>query len=181
MWFDILIILLLIAGTALGWRRGFMAQIGAFVGVVLGIICCQIFAAELGAKFSASADTPGSLLLANVMAYVIIFLACFLLGKLVGRFIVGAARLLHLGALDRLAGAIFKIAEYLLCLSILLNLWIAVFPDTKLRSAHTGLTQSVVDFAPTVLGSKTVKDIFAGIDNAAASTKNRLEKATGDN
>lgn len=171
MWFDIIIILILICGLVLGYMRGFMAQIGAVIGIFFAIICCQIFGDAVAAKFGSPGDSEGTLLLNEVMAYVIIFILCYVLGRLIGLLLSKTTKFLHLSPLDKVAGAVFKVAEYLLCLSVALNLWIGIFPDTELRTKHDGIANFVIDFAPTILGSETANEILGQVSETSENAK----------
>lgn len=174
MWFDIICLIIVVAGLVFGYRRGFMNQMGAVAGVVLGIICCNVFSGDLAAKFSEPGDEPGTLLLNNVMSYVIIFAVCYLVGRLLGSIFSKGTRALHLGALNGLAGAAFKMAEYVLVYSILLNAWIGLFPGTELRTDYSGVKRFVLDFAPTVLGSETISEVYSSVQDAVQSTADSL-------
>lgn len=163
--FDIVCVLILVAALVLGGRRGFMAQVGAFIGLLAGIIVCRIFGGDLAGAFTSPTDTPGTRMLHTVLAYVILFGACYLGGRLIGSTLRGTIKVLHLGWADRLAGAALKLCEYLLIFSILLNLWMALFPDTKLNSKREGLTDFVVEFGPMVLDSDFAAEVVSGTEN----------------
>ncbi len=180
MWFDIICLIIAVAGLVFGYRRGFMNQMGAVIGVVLGIVCCNVFSDELAAKFSEPDDDPGTLLLNNVMAYVIIFALGYIAGRMLGSLFSKGTRALHLGGLDGLAGAAFRMAEYVLVFSILLNAWISVFPGTEFRSDYKGVKRFVLDFAPTVLGSETINDVYSSVHDAVQSTADSLRGDPSD-
>jgi uncharacterized membrane protein required for colicin V production len=78
-------------------------------------------------------------------------------------------RALHLGIIDRVAGAVFSVFQWLLGLSVVLNVWLAVFPDSDLRTDNQGAVDAVLTLAPTVFGSETAKNILRtelpGADN----------------
>ena len=167
--FDLVCILIMAAAVVLGGRRGFMAQTGAFIGIIAGIIVCRVFGDDLAGTFTSPADTAGTRMLHTVLAYVVLFGVCYLGGRLIGSALRGTIKVLHLGWVDRIAGAVLKLCEYLLIFSILLNLWMALFPDTQLNSRREGLTDFVVEFAPVVLDSEFAEEIVSGTESLNAS------------
>lgn len=81
---------------------------------------------------------------------------------------------LSLGRVDNLAGAVFAILKYALVFSVLLNVWMALFPSGKLKSSYNdALPSAVINMAPAVLGSKTAADVFDGINAATDSLRVR--------
>jgi len=149
----------------MGYQKGFMSQIGSVIGIVLGIIVCQVFAGTLVDMYSSPTDTANTRMLHQVLAYVVLFTACFLAGRFVAGVGRRTTRMLHLTLPDRIAGAAFNVLEYMLIFSIFLNIWIAIFPGTELRSSHRGLTEFTVNLAPNVLGSETAADIFEATED----------------
>lgn len=81
---------------------------------------------------------------------------------------------LSLGRVDNLAGAVFAILKYALVFSVLLNVWMALFPSGELKSSYNdALPSAVINMAPAVLGSKTAADVFDGINAATDSLRVR--------
>lgn len=163
--FDIIIIIICVVGLLVGYQKGFMSQIGSVIGIVLGIIVCQVFADNLVDMFTSPSDTANTRMLHQVLAYVVLFVACFLAGRVVASVGRRTTHALHLSLPDRIAGAAFSILEYLLIFSIFLNIWIAIFPDTEIRSSRRGMTEFTVNFAPNILGSETAADIFEATED----------------
>lgn len=163
---DIAIIAILVIGLILGYRRGLISQLGAVIGILLGIIVCQVFAETLTDAYTSATDTAQTRMLHTVIAYMVLFGACFLFGRAISGVLNKTTSSLHLGFINNLGGAIFKTLEYLLVFSIFLNIWIAIFPDTSIRTSNKELTEFAVNFGPKVLGSETVSDIFDATSNA---------------
>ncbi len=169
----------MVGALVLGGRRGFMAQTGTFIGIIAGVIVCRVFGDELASAFTSPTDTPGTRMLHTVLAYVVLFGVCYLGGRLIGSALRGTIKVLHLGWADRIAGAVLKLCEYLLIFSILLNLWIALFPDTQLNSKRAGLTDFVVEFAPVVLDSEFAQEIVSGTESLNASLEELKARQEG--
>lgn len=166
MWFDIVCVVLLLTAVVNGYRKGVLSQLGAVVGVVAGILFCNLYAGRLADYFAG--ENPGAMtrMLDNAMAYVLIFTICYVIGRFFGKTLAHSMRALSIGFIDRLAGSIFCVLEYFLVFSILLNAWIAIFPDTKLRTNYTRVKTLVIDFGPAVLGSSTVSELYGSVENA---------------
>ncbi|MGM9827288.1 MAG: CvpA family protein [Muribaculaceae bacterium] len=158
---DIVIIVLAVAGGFIGWRKGLTGQLGALAGVLAAIVLCRWFAADLAAAFTEPDDTPHTVLLHTVMSYVVLGVGAYVGVRIIARFMTTVTRVLHLSLINRAAGAIFSVFEWLLGLSILLNMWIAVFPETEMRSSNHAVTDMVMDIGPKVFDSQTVQDIIS--------------------
>lgn len=174
---DILAIIAVLAGLILGWRRGMVAQLGSLLGIILGIVCCQVFAGPLAQAFSEPTDNPDTILMHTVISYLIIFALCYTVGRLLSGLLQRITDAAHLGAVDALAGSIFKGAEYLLALSMILNLWVAVFPNTRIDGP---LATPVADFAPAILGSETAQEILSEGSRATDDLRDGLQDMLPD-
>lgn len=147
---DILILVVVGVAAVMGFSRGIIGQIGQIAGVIGGIIAARLFGARVAAFF-AGADAPSAI--DNVAGYVIVFLVAYFAVWLVAKFVRGTVRAVHLGIIDRLAGAVFKGALWLLMLSIALNLYIIVSgPDSTFDDPKAPWRAATVKFAPAVLG-----------------------------
>ncbi len=122
------VLLLIIAATALflGWRAGFIAQIGKFAAVVAAIICCRLFGRRVAVWLVNANCSPGDSFdgatLWTIVAYAAIFISVYLLVSFLGS---GLRRIVHAvltPLVDRLAGALFKLLVYMLFVSLVLNL-----------------------------------------------------------
>lgn len=163
---DILIIVLAIVAIVMGFRSGLLRQAGRLLGVIAGIIACRIFAQDvaiwMGADKGSPYDSADVSMLTTVVAYVVVFIVAYVAMSLLGSLLKRIVSATGLGPVDRVCGAVFNLAEYALVLSLVLNLWIVVFPDSSLRHdrvatyrlGSTGL--SLLNFAPKVLGSEAV-------------------------
>lgn len=178
MWFDLVCILIVVAGFVFGFRRGFFAQTGSVLGVILGVIGCRLFAGDLVAHFSAPDDSERTVLLTNIMTYVIVFAVIYFACRLAGSFLTSLFRALKFGFLEKLCGAVFTTLEYTLIFSLFLNAWIAVFPDTSLRSDYSGVKEFVLNFAPDIFGSRTARDILDSVQSSVSDVSSNLFTST---
>ncbi len=147
---DILILVVVGVAVIMGFTRGIIGQVGQIAGLIGGIIAARLFGSRLAAFF-AGQEAPSAF--DNVAGYVVVFLLAYFAVWLVARFIRGTVHAVHLGIIDRLAGAVFKGALWLLMLSIVLNMYIIVTGDDPvLHDPKAPWRSATVKFAPTVLG-----------------------------
>lgn len=158
---DILIVVLAISGAFVGWRKGLTGQLGAVAGVLVAIILCRWFGRDLAGAFSEPDDTPSTVMLHTVLAYVVLAVGAYVGVRVIARFVGSITKALNLSFVNRAAGAVFGVFEWMLGLSLMLNLWVGVFPDTELRTSNNAMVEGIRDLGPAVMGSETVKDIFA--------------------
>jgi len=169
--FDWILLVMVIGGAYLGYRRGIIAQAGAVVGVVAGIVLCQAFASTFADSFNEPGDSAQTRLMHTVMTYVLIFMTAYVGSRILSGFFKAAVRTLHLRTADRFAGAVFKVLEWVLLYSMFLNFWLMIMPESDVRSTRSSLTTAVLNFAPTVLGSETARQVMEATSSAAESLK----------
>lgn len=148
--FTILVLVVAAVAFGLGFRRGLIAQAGAIIALVGGIMACRIFGPDVIARFG-NAETDAS---ANTtVLYAIVFLVAYFVILLAARLIRGVVGAAHLGVLDRLAGGVFKTGVWMLILSVLLNVWAAVAPTSDLTDTRIHPERAyVLKIAPAVCG-----------------------------
>lgn len=156
---DILLILILVLGGWIGFRKGIITQIGSLAAIVVAVIVCRVagsvivdlildahpaWQADSIKRFSVSVIT-------NCAIYIVVYYAVILFARL----LKSVTHAVLLGPIDRIAGAAFTIAKYFLIISLLLNLYIAIFPRTSLlsksRIAGGQAVELVIGFAPWLL------------------------------
>lgn len=181
--FDIVCLLILVGGIIIGAARGLVSQAASVIGIIAAIILCRVFSGVLAGAFIDPTDNADTQLLYTVLSYAIIFVVVMIVFRLFSEVISDFFEMLELGIFDNIAGAVFAVLEYTMIFSVFLNLWIAIFPSGELRSSYSDkLPKTVIDMAPAVLGSETVKDIFGGISAATDSLESfRDAKFATDN
>lgn len=136
---DIILLLIFIASAWLGFRKGFIVQLGSVAAIVVAIIACRMFGAtvedviishhpdwQTGSWLSRYAAS----IIANSVIYIVVYYAVLLIAKLLHT----VSHVVMLAPLDHIAGAAFSVAKYGLVVSLLLNLYIVLFPNTRLVS-----------------------------------------------
>lgn len=147
---DILILVIIAVGGVMGFSKGLMSQLGQIAAVVAGIIAARFFGDALSGLFAGN-EAPSAM--DAVCGYGIAFLLAYGLAWLVARMVRGVIHTVHLGILDRIGGAAFKIAQWGLVLSLAINFYLLISgDDERLHDPGSPWRQAAVDFAPAVLG-----------------------------
>lgn len=151
--FDIIILVLLAVMIVYGLVRGLLRQIGDLAALALGVIGANIW----GGMFTSwiHTHTEWSPIACRMLAYAGIFLAIYIVVRLIAHFIKSLAQLVRLGWIDAISGGFFAAFKTILLLSILLNIAIIASPKQELWQSPE-LTQSVSyetvkNFAPQIL------------------------------
>lgn len=151
---ETIILIVLAAAAFAGLRHGLIKQAGSLAAIVLGVTACRLFGRQ-------AAQAVGVLLPQSMAAtQVATILGCLALFIVVGigvgiasRFVSTISHALMLGPLDRAGGALLTLAEAAIALSILLNLWLAVWhPGDAARYRKSPLVSAVLAVSPAVLG-----------------------------
>ncbi|MDE7153121.1 MAG: CvpA family protein [Muribaculaceae bacterium] len=157
---DIIILLTLIIAGAYGYWKGIVVQVGSLAGVVVGILFCRLFGTAVADFCGAHLfDGMGS---ANTVHYISLVVACvtlFVVGyamtRLLANLVHVVAKSLKLNVVDRIAGTLFSIFEWMLVLSILMNLSRVVLNRDLLQYsqlADGSVGRAVAELAPVVFG-----------------------------
>lgn len=137
---DIVIVVIAILAAGWGAWKGFITQLGSFVAILSGIVACHLFGPKVAAWLQMS------LVAADIVLFLVVYIAVMLLSSAIHH----ASRALCMGPLDRLAGALLGIAKWVIAASLLLNIWLAFEPHSRVRQGV--VTPYVVKVAPRLLG-----------------------------
>lgn len=148
---DIIILAIVVVGGVIGFNKGIVSQVGQIAAIIAGIIAARLFGGNIADWISGADSTPGSL--DTVCGYGVAFLGAYCLTWLVARMVRKVFHTVHLGIVDRLAGAAFKIAQWALLLSLAINFVLLVSgDDERLHDPGLPWREAMVDFAPATLG-----------------------------
>ena len=155
---DIIILVVFAGSVAIGFWKGMIVQVGALGGIVFGIILCHLAGTWLTGVI-AGHDAEGAAsttYIDSVLANIILFIAGFLSVKVVAHFCKQLTHALALGTLDRLGGAVFSLFQWMLVLSILLNLWLVIKPGANICAmsaiGNGHAIEAIMALAPKLLG-----------------------------
>ncbi len=161
---DIIIIIIFVAAAVLGFRKGFVTQIGSFAAIVIAVLVCRMSGGQVAELIMPSSAEPHDAsplphYIYMVVAYCIVYLAAYYVVTIVVKLLKFVVHTVFLGPLDRIGGALVSVVKWFIPVSLALNLYIAVFPDSNLADkSHLCGGQPVtwiVELAPRVLGALT--------------------------
>lgn len=158
---DILLILIVLGGVVLGYRKGFIGQLSSLISWVVAIVLCykcgdlaqDIFLSIV----PSAAQWPLSSITVKTVSLAFAFLIVMLVIRLVMRLFKGALNTVNLGFIDKLGGSLLFMFKYAFILSIVLNLLYAFNPDMDTFGTEHMLKnkpyEMTLDLMPIVLGS----------------------------
>ena len=158
---DTLLILIILGGIVLGYRKGFIGQLSSLVSWIVAIVLCYKCGDLIQGIFlsvvPSAADWPLSTVTVKTVSLAFAFLLVMVVIRLLMRLFKGALKAADLSFIDRLGGSLLFMFKYAFILSIVLNLLYAINPDmdtfgTKhmLKNKPYELT---LDLMPRILGS----------------------------
>ena len=113
---DIIVLLLVGGGAALGLMRGFVTEVISLFSWVAAIIALKLFHAPAAAMLTGFVGTKGG---AAVLAFALIFLIVFVAGKFIAASLGRRTRQSVLGPIDRVLGLGFGALKGLLAATLL--------------------------------------------------------------
>lgn len=115
---DFVLLIPLLYGLARGLYRGLVGEITSLVGLVAGLLAAFYFFNTVFDLLAGYFHEPGIGL--QILSFVLVFLAVALAINLIGKALSKALALIALGTLNRLLGAAFGLAKWILISSILI-------------------------------------------------------------
>ncbi|MCH5347291.1 MAG: CvpA family protein [Muribaculaceae bacterium] len=158
---DILILIVFIAAVCYGLKLGLIRQLGSIAGLILGLIAARLFGDAVadiyGAFVPESFGTESvRLYTCSILGRVTVLVLVYAIVVLVARGLKKVFHSLLLGPVDRALGVVLALVQWFLGLSLVLNIFAALFPSVAL-SEHSQLAgglalQAVMAVAPTLFG-----------------------------
>ena len=158
---DILLILIVLGGVVLGYRKGFIGQLSSLVSWVVAIVLCYKCGDLVQGIFlsivPSSAQWPLSSITVKTVSLAFAFLIVMLVIRLAMRLFKVALNTVNLGFVDKLGGSLLFMFKYAFILSIVLNLLYAINPDMDTFGTEHMLNNKpyevTLDLMPLILGS----------------------------
>lgn len=165
--FHIILIIVCVVGIFFGYRKGLIHQLASLLGLIFGIVGCQLFHEQVDEFLRDFLPGLGNSIESeytySILASAVIFLSIYLLFLLLGGILRSAMQMIHLGAIDSVAGAVAGAFRYLLILSIVYNLILAISPNSQLLKIcnHNdgNIVEVVMSMAPALLNSESFNDL----------------------
>ncbi|MDR2359478.1 MAG: CvpA family protein [Prevotellaceae bacterium] len=133
---DIIIGVLLLLSFVLGWRQGLIRQLFGILALLLGVFCAYKFsdstAYYLSKWFSMNEGVTGAV--AFAITFIVVLFLVILTGRLADRFI----KLVALGLVNRLLGAILGALKAVLIISVCLVVLksFSLLPEKTMHASH---------------------------------------------
>jgi membrane protein required for colicin V production len=153
---DLIIVLPIIYGLYKGFRRGLVLEFTSLLALVLGIYGASLFSKIIFEYLSNCLDMQGSYL--SMASYAITFIIIVIIVSLIGKLLTLLLKMVALGFLNRITGALFGGLKSLLFISIFL-----IFFDTFIKPfgfVKPALLNESVFYEPMV---KYTLDIYPNI------------------
>ena len=158
---DALMILIVLGGIVLGYRKGFIGQLSSLVSWIVAIVLCYKFGDLIQGIFlsivPSAADWPLSTITVKTVSLAFAFLVVMVAIRLVMRLFKGALKAADLSFIDRLGGSLLFMFKYAFILSIALNLLYAINPNLDTFGTKHMLNnkpyEMTLDLMPLILGS----------------------------
>ena len=158
---DAILILIVLGGLVLGYRRGLVRQLSSLVSWVVAIILsykCGDLAHDLFlALVPNAAQWPLSSITVKTVSLAFAFLIVLVAVRLIMRLFKSTLDAVKLGFLDKAAGSLLFMFKYTFVVSIALNLLYAVNPDMDtfgtMHMMDNKPYEFTLDLMPIVLGS----------------------------
>lgn len=163
----IIVVIVAVWGILTGYRKGLLRQAGGVLGVAFGIAATRMLSPDFAdavdgwvPSWISGFNRPFVVdTLACGIVYILssgfISLCTMPLGRIIG--ILGA------GVLDSIGGAVFRLFQVLMVLSIVYNLLVALSPTsdlTRSSNRHDGnIVEGVMKIAPPILGFPGAEEV----------------------
>lgn len=144
---DILLIAVVVIGCVIGFSKGLLGQLGQLAAVIVGIIGARVFGPTISSWIS-----EGNSAVDIAAGYGIAFVAIYFVVWLLSRMLKSIIHTVHLGIIDRLCGAVFKAAQWLLLVSIAMNIYVMAVPAGADEFQTKPWREYTLKFAPAALG-----------------------------
>lgn len=159
--FDAIIILIVLGGIVLGYRKGFIGQLSSLVSWIAAMFICYQCGDMVRDLFLAivpsAVNWPLSAVTVRTVSLAFAFLVVMVVIRLALRLCKGVLRVAKLGFIDKVGGSLLFVFKFAFVLSIILNLLYAINPDMDAFATKHCLDnkpfECTLDLMPAVLGS----------------------------
>lgn len=149
---DILIIIVMAVGVIMGFWKGVIRQAFSLGGLIVGLIMGRLFSGKVSLLFLDSFNMSEKS--ASILAFILILVVVPIAFMLLGGFLSKVVKIVKLGLMDRLLGALFGLLKYTVFLGLAMQLLDYsglsdnfVKEDAERRSALYEPVRKVTDFS----------------------------------
>ncbi len=145
-WLDIVILVAIAIATFLGLRMGLIKAALSLAGLIIGVVLAGHYYTPLSQRL---AFIPGEGI-AKVVAFAIILIGVMIIAAVLARLLTWAAKVIMLGWVNHLGGAVFGLVLGVIFCSALLAMWVK-FIGINGAIAESTLAPILLDRFPVVL------------------------------
>ena len=117
--FDIVFLLVLVAGAWKGWSNGLLKEVLGLVGVFVGLYLARLLYEQVGDQIAPHIGCSSTV--GGIIAFVLIWMGVPILMSIIGSLLTKLLDLLGIGSVNRLGGVLVSIVKYGLLLGALCN------------------------------------------------------------
>ena len=118
--FDIVFLLVLIAGAWKGWSNGLLKEVLGLVGVFVGLYLARLLYEQVGDQIAPQIGCSPTV--GGIIAFVLIWMGVPILMSILGSLLTKLLDLMGIGSVNRLGGILVSILKYGLLLGALCNI-----------------------------------------------------------
>ena len=156
---DIVIYIAIGIAAIVGYRYGVIRQIGSLSALLLAVVACYIFgdaATDFVASFmeaeSANALNPEEYWTATMIGHITLFVAVWICIGLASNVISKVAKATCLEPVDGVFGAVFMTLKILIAISVILNIWGFIQPETDFINSSSPVVKFTYELWPKLMG-----------------------------
>ncbi len=165
--FPLIIIVVLVLAAWRGWRRGLLHQLAALLGLAFGIVFARLFCGDVATWLADTFPSLGNCVLPeytySAVAVALIYGVVYMLFSLLATVLNSALSVLCLGAINSLGGAVFSMLKWVVLLSVVYNVLLSIWPDSKLADycddGDGNVVELVMAVAPALFGTESPDDL----------------------
>lgn len=115
---DLVLVIILIAGTIQGFVKGFFVEFASVAALVLGVLCAMLFSAYFQTWLSGHVSWRPETI--KTVAFILIFISVVITVHLIANALEKFVRAIAMGPLSRVGGAIFGVIKTAFIISFLM-------------------------------------------------------------
>jgi membrane protein required for colicin V production len=154
-WLDLALIVFVSLFVLGGWRKGLIKGVFEIAGLAAAIILGGRFSPQLSTLLLSQDVVSLSVPVAEIAAFIIIFIAILVVFSILAHLIKLLARIILLGWLDRFGGVLLGLVEGLIFSSLLLTLltFFPIYPRLNRALDESSLARPVQTITPRIFGA----------------------------
>ena len=163
-WFDFIVLCLFTYGSVIGFKRGFIIELGNLISLFVGFFGVFRYYSNLAELISSIFDWPS--FINYTISFIIIFFSISYIISMFAKLITKAIKISALTLFNRIFGLIFGILKYLLVLSFFILLINKVF-FVESFDINGNQIQSSLSFKPLLFIAEFIIEILQAEDLGA--------------